>query len=84
MVASKKDEHFSIVRVKKLNGSTSKDFVMFAQGDKAFHPPEERLGIVLLQVYIDRFVVEFRINNDWEIEFLRIPIGEPGIAIAAQ
>ena len=67
--------------MEKFNRSPPKDLIAFTQGDDAFHPPEGGLGIVLLEFDIDGLVMILGVNDYREIQFLRIAIGEAGIAI---
>ena len=60
-----------------------KALILLAQGDEPLHPPQERAGIVLLGLDVDRLVVVLGIDDDGQIELLRIGPREAGVAVGA-
>ncbi len=50
---------------------------------QALHPPQQRMRIVLLRLHVDGFVVILGIDDDRQVEPLRIGAGKAGVAVAA-
>jgi hypothetical protein len=82
-VATDEGDDFAIFGVKELDGAEAEGDPAFAECDEAFHPPEERVRVALLDVDVDGFVVVFGIEVDGEIERLGIGAGEAGVTVGA-
>src|ERR1700720_4367611 len=80
-VAAEKGENFGVVRKKKLESAAGKGAEIFSRCDDAAHPPEKRGQIFLLIFYVDRLEVVFRIDDDRQMQLLRIGQGKTGVAI---
>ena len=82
-VAAKKRKHLGVVRKKKFESATGKGFKIFPRRDDAAHPPEQGRQILLLILDVDRFEVVFGVDDDWQMELLRIGERKTGVAIGA-
>src|ERR1700720_1180031 len=69
---AQKGEHFRVVRVKKFKSAARKGTVLFAHPNHPTHPPKERRQILLLIFDVDRFVVVFRIDDNGQMQLLRV------------
>src|SRR5579864_4209729 len=78
-----KSQYLSIGRKQYLHFAAPKSKVLFALRNHALHPPQQRVRVVILRLYIKRFVVIFRINVYWKVKLLRIGAGETGVAVRA-
>src|SRR2546430_16683429 len=57
--------------------------VALSQRHEAFHPPEQRVRVVLLGLHVDGLVVVLGVDDRGEVELLRVAPGEAGVAIRA-
>ncbi len=62
---------------------SSKGFESLPKSNNALHPPEERIGIVLLVLYIDGLIVILGVDNGGEVKFLGIGVGESCVSVRA-
>src|SRR5207245_11025731 len=76
-----KREHLGILRKKKFESAAGKGFEILSCRDHAAHPPKERRQILLLILDVDRFVVVLRVDDDGQMELLRIGKGRTSVAI---
>src|SRR5215470_6393966 len=83
LVTPDKGQDLAVLGLEKLQRPPPKGFETLTRGDRAFHPPEEGVGVVLLRLHIDGFVVIFRITDDRETEALRVGTGKARIAVGA-
>ena len=71
-----------ILGVQKLQRSAPESGVLLPQAQQPAHPPQQAVRIVLLGLYVARFVVIFGINVDGQIQLLRIRCREAGVPVA--
>src|SRR5437867_9123049 len=57
LVSANKRENSMVFRIQKLQRAASECFISFPHGNKPLHPPQHRMGVVLLRLHIERFVV---------------------------
>ncbi len=72
-----------VLRVEEGERAAAKQLVFFPLGEDALHPPEQGGGVRLLGLDVDRLVVVLGIDDDGQIELLRVGAGEAGVAIRA-
>ena len=80
-MGSNKGKYFGIVGIQKLHGSTAESFEALSKYNKTLHPPQQGMRVILLGLHIDDFIMIFRINDNGQIELLRIGAGKPGVSI---
>ena len=80
-VASQKGEDLGVVGEQKFNRAARKCFEAFAHRDDPPRPPKQRGQILLLIFDVDRFVVIFGIDDDRQMQLLRIRQGKTGVTI---
>ena len=72
-----------VLRIQELERAAAERLVALAQRDQALHEPEERRGVRLLGLDVQRLEVILGIDDHREVEPLRIGPREPRIAVGA-
>ena len=83
LMAIYEGEHLPVPRTEERDRAAAERAVALPQRDEALHPPEHRVRAVLLRLDVDALVVELRIDDDGQIEALRVGAREAGVPIAA-
>ena len=81
-IAPDERKHLAVVRAEDLERAAAERPVALAQRDQPFHPPQERVGVLLLGFHVDRLGVVFGVDDDGQVEPLWIGGGEAGVAVA--
>ncbi len=75
--------HLVVVRVEELDRAPAEGVVAPAQGDQPLGPVQQRVGVVLLGLDVDRFVVVLGVDDDGKVEALGVRPREARVAVAA-
>ena len=78
-----KGEHFAILGIQKLQLPAAESPVTRPERQQAPHPPEKRMGIVVLGLHVNGLVVVLGIDDDRKIQLLGIRPGKACVAIGA-
>ena len=78
---TKECEHLAVFGEDKLKRAARERLEVLAHRDHAPRPPEEGRKILLLVLDVDRFVVVLRIDDDRQMQLLRIRFRKTGVAI---
>jgi hypothetical protein len=70
-----------VIWKEKFQTATAECFVAFSHGNQSFHPPEHRMGIVLLRFDVVRLVMRFRIDDDGKEKAMRTGPRETGVPV---
>ncbi len=83
LVAADKNQHPAVFRQKKLDAAFAEGAVTLAQQHEPLHPPEQRAGVLLLRLDVDRFIMVLGIDDHRQKQLLRVGAGEAGVAVGA-
>ena len=68
--------------MQELDGAAAEDRVALADGDQAPHPVEQRARVAPLRLDVDRLVAVDRVDDQRQVERLRVGAREAGVAVA--
>jgi hypothetical protein len=77
-----KGEDLPVLRQEDLERATPEGLVALAQRDEPLHPPQQRIGVVVLRLDVDRLRVVLGVDDDREVQALRVGVGEAGVPVA--
>ena len=75
-------EDLGVLREQELDVAAAEHLVLRPQRDDPPHPAEQRAGVLLLGLDVDRLVVVLRVDDRRQVELLRVGRGEAGVAVA--
>ena len=82
MILADVGEDLPVGRVEELQGPPAERLEPLAEGDQPLHPLEERRGVALLRLDVDRLVAVEGVHDRRGVEAGEIGLGEPGVAVA--
>jgi hypothetical protein len=80
-VPAKEGEHLSVLGEQHLEGAAGEGLVAVAQRDEAPHPPQQRARVLLLRRDVDRLGVVLGVDDDRQVQPLRVRGREAGVAV---
>ena len=76
-------QHAGVAGGEQLHRAAAERLELLAQRDEALGPPEQRVGVVLLRLDVDRLVVVLGVDDDRQDQPLRVGAREAGVAVGA-
>src|SRR5262245_14794859 len=67
--------------MQKFEGAFAEGMPVLAQVHGPLHPPDQRMRIARLRVDVERFVMIFRLQDEWQIERVRDGPRKPGVFV---
>ena len=81
VVATDETEDLAILGAQDLEGPSTEGPVALAKGDQATHPPQQRVGVLLLRLDVDRLIVILGVDDGGQVQTLGVGAGEPGVTV---
>ena len=82
-MAAEERQDLPVAGIEVLGGSPSEGLEALPEPDHPFHPPQQRIRVVLEGLHVECLVVVLGIDDEGQVELLGICPGEPGVAIGA-
>ena len=81
--SAQEGQHLAVLGQQELDVAAAEHRVLGAQRDQATHPPQQRAGVVALRFDVDRLVVVLGVDDDRQVQPLRVRAREAGVAVGA-